>query len=338
MKRWFAGMIAMLLMLNVCALGETVAIIGGADGPTAIYVADGAEAPEVVEIIGPIVSAQVTQSAVPTQDVKTAAPELTPSPSSTEKAPEEASADASPEASADASPEASADASPEASASAELEISASPEAEPAGRLQGLIIGIDPGHQAQGNSDTEPVAPDSSEMKAKVASGTAGVSTGIAEYVTDLEISLKLRDALEELGCTVYMTRETHDVDISNVERAVMMNELGADLVLRLHCDGSTDSSANGIGMFVRETGVGQQESQAAAEVLLEEMCTATGARARGVFLRDTYTGLNWSTVPSILVEMGFMSNPEEDEKLNDPDYQDLLVAGMVEGICRYFER
>lgn len=322
MKRWMTGIFAMLLMWNFCAVAESIGIIGGADGPTAIYVTEEADAAEdaiekagdveMVEIVGPVVSAQVTQSAQP-EDAKTSAQATPSTPSPDAQAQTDVSPSASP--------------SPAASAT-----------EPVGRLDGIIIGIDPGHQAQGNSDTEPVAPGSSEMKAKVASGTAGTSTGIAEYVTDLEISLKLRDALQALGCTVYMTRETHDVDISNMERAVMMNELGADLVLRLHCDGSTDSSANGIGMFVRETGDAQQESEEAANVLLESMCESTGARARGVFLRDTYTGLNWSTVPCILVEMGFMSNPEEDEKLNDPAYQDLLVEGMVEGICRYFQR
>ncbi len=312
MKRWMIGVLTAAMMFSVVALAEE-AVIGGADGPTEIYVQQ--EAPEVVEIVGPVTSAQVTQ----------AANSATPEPHSTA-----AGAEQSP------SPEASV--SPSAQTEAEATASAQASAQPAARLEGIIIGIDPGHQAQGNSDTEPVAPGSSEMKAKVASGTSGKSTGIAEYVTDLEISLKLRDALEELGCTVYMTRETNDVDISNMERAIMMNELEADLVLRLHCDGSTDSSANGIGMFVRETGDCQQESEEAANVLLESMCASTGARARGVFLRDSYTGLNWSTVPCILVEMGFMSNPEEDEKLNDPAYQDLLVEGMVDGICRYFDR
>ena len=206
------------------------------------------------------------------------------------------------------------------------------------RLYGLRIGIDPGHQEHANSEKEPVAPNSSETKAKVSSGTAGVSTGIAEYITDLEVALKLREALEAQGCEVYMTRETNDVNISNLERAEMMNELGVDLVLRLHCDGATDKSANGIGMFVRKTGEKQEESEAAATVLLEAMSEATGAKARGVFLRDTYTMNNWSIVPCILVEMGYMSNPEEDEKLNDPAYQDLLVQGMVEGIARYFQR
>ena len=225
-----------------------------------------------------------------------------------------------------------------ATAASTAEPTATPEPTQTPRLYGLRIGIDPGHQEHANSEKEPVAPNSSETKAKVSSGTAGVSTGIAEYITDLEVALKLRDALKAQGCEVYMTREVNDIDISNLERAEMMNELGVDLVLRLHCDGATDKSANGIGMFVRATGEKQEESEAAAKVLLEAMSEATGAKARGVFLRDTYTMNNWSIVPCILVEMGYMSNPEEDEKLNDPAYQDLLVQGMVEGIARYFER
>ena len=218
------------------------------------------------------------------------------------------------------------------------EPTATPEPTEVPRLYGLRIGIDPGHQAQANYDKEPIAPGSSETKAKVASGTSGVRTGISEYVTDLEIALKLRDALEAEGCTVYMTREVNEIDISNLERAEMMNELGVDLVLRIHCDGATDKSANGIGMFVRQTGEKQAESEAAAKVLLEAMSEATGAKARGVFLRDTYTMNNWSVVPCILMECGFMTNPDEDEKLNDPAYQELLAQGMVEGIARYFER
>ena len=121
-----------------------------------------------------------------------------------------------------------------------------------GRLTGVKIGIDPGHQAHGNSAQEAVAPGSSETKAKVSSGTYGRFTGVPEYEVNLDISLQLRDALEALGCEVYMTRETNDVDISNQERAIMMNELGVDLVLRIHCNGSTNKSAQGIGLYIRK--------------------------------------------------------------------------------------
>lgn len=291
MKHIFFALLAALLVLS-CAMAEVV-VVSGADGPTAVFFAaqtdetdETAEQTqnqaEVIEIIGPVASAQVD---VPTESV---AP--------------------------------------------------SPEPTQTPRLYGLTIGIDPGHQARANSDREPVAPNSSETKAKVASGTSGKSTGVAEYVTDLEIALKLRDALVSEGATVYMTRETNDVDISNKERAEMMNELGVDLALRIHCDGAEDSTANGIGMFVRKTGEKQVESEAAAKVLLDAMVEATGAKKRGVYLRDTYTMNNWSIVPCILVECGFMSNPEEDEKLNNPEYQDLLAQGMMEGIAAYFER
>ena len=236
-------------------------------------------------------------------------------------------------------------AAPEATATAEIttvaETTATPEATPTrdpGRLTGVKIGIDPGHQAHGNSAQEAVAPGSSETKAKVSSGTYGRFTGVPEYEVNLDVSLQLRDALEALGCEVYMTRETNDVDISNQERAIMMNELGVDLVLRIHCNGSTNKSAQGIGLYIRKTGTNADACMRAAEALLPAMVEATGAESDGIFRRDTYTGLNWSEVPSILVEMGFMTNEEEDYKLNDPAYQQLLVQGMVEGICAYMGR
>ena len=205
-------------------------------------------------------------------------------------------------------------------------------------LAGVKIGIDPGHQAHANSQKEAVAPGSSQMKAKVSSGTAGVRTGIAEYITVLEIAFKLKDALEAQGAEVYMTRTSHDVDISNQQRAKMMNELGVDLVLRIHCDGSSKSKTHGIGMYVTATGGIAAESYRAAQCLMPAMCAATGAPEYGIYQFDTYTGLNWSTVPCILVECGFMSNPDEDVLLNTPEYQQKLADGMVAGIADFMGR
>ncbi|MBR5010913.1 MAG: N-acetylmuramoyl-L-alanine amidase [Clostridia bacterium] len=205
-------------------------------------------------------------------------------------------------------------------------------------LYGLKIGIDPGHQLNGDSRKEPVSPGSSETKARVAAGTRGVSTGRPEHEVDLEIALKLRDLLTEMGAQVLMTRETADVNISNVERAEMMNLWGADCVLRIHCDGSTDHDVHGMAMYVRLTGEKAQESCELAQCLLSAMGEATGAKKRGVFKRDTYSGLNWSKVPAVLVECGYMSNPEEDELLSAPEYQDRLALGMAMGLAEYFGR
>jgi len=202
-------------------------------------------------------------------------------------------------------------------------------------LKGFKIGIDPGHQEKGNAELEISMPGTYEKKAKVASGTRGTTTGIPEYVTVLEISLQLRDLLEALGAEVLMTRETHDVDISNQERAIMMNEWGADLVLRMHCNGSTDPFVSGMGMYVRMTGACYQESYQLAQSLLKHMIEATGAKKAGIFQRNTYTGLNWSEVPSVLVEMGYMTNPDEDVKLNSAEYQEKLVIGALNGILEF---
>ena len=202
-------------------------------------------------------------------------------------------------------------------------------------LRGVRVGIDPGHQRRGNNEKEAMAPGSSQTKAKVTSGTAGVATRIAEYVTVLEISLKLRDALVEQGAEVYMTRETHDVNISNQERAKMMNDAQVDLVLRIHCDGGNSRSQNGIAMYCSRSNSIAEESHRAAQILLPAVCAATGAKANGIVSNDNYTGQNWSTVPCIMVECGFMSNPEEDRKLNDPDYQQKLAEGLTQGIIDY---
>ena len=204
-------------------------------------------------------------------------------------------------------------------------------------LSGVKIGIDPGHQAHGNSERETVAPGSSQTKAKVSSGTSGAATGIPEYVTVLEISLKLREALEALGAEVYMTRETHDVNISNQERAKMMNDLGVDLVLRIHCDGAENRSKAGVALYCSKSNAIAAESRRAAEAILPRMAAATGAKANGVVQNDNYTGQNWSEVPCVMVECGFMSNREEDAKLNDPAYQQKLAEGMAEGIRDFIE-
>ena len=202
-------------------------------------------------------------------------------------------------------------------------------------LTGVKIGIDPGHQAHGNSERETVAPNSTEKKAKVSSGTSGVATGIAEYVTVLEISLKLRDALESQGAEVYMTRETHDVNISNQERAKMMNALGVDLVLRIHCDGVDNRSKHGIALYCSKSNSIAAESYRACEAILPALCEVTGAKNNGIVSNDNYTGQNWSTVPCLMVECGFASNPEEDVLLNTEDYQLKLADGLTQGIIDY---
>ena len=217
---------------------------------------------------------------------------------------------------------------------------AAPATVPSGA--GLIVCIDPGHQARANLDTEPQGPGSDIMKAKVSDGTRGVSSGIRESVVNLTIALQLRDELLRRGYQVVMTRTSEEVDISNIERAQLANNSGAQAFLRLHCD-SGDPSWSGTAIYCQHpysdfNGYQYANSRRLCEILLEQMCRATGAQNRGVVEAYHYTGINWSKVPGGLIEMGFLSNAAEEQKLLDPAYQQLLVQAMADALDIYFNR
>lgn len=203
-----------------------------------------------------------------------------------------------------------------------------------------LVMIDPGHQRVGNNAPEQVGPDTRETKAKVSSGTVGVRTKKPEYVLNLEVSVLLKAELARRGINVAMTRETHDVDISNKQRADMANEAGAALVVRIHADG--DASASTKGFSVLYPSAAQPavkpiaaESKQAAGLLLTGLQQATGQKGRGLSARDDLSGFNWSKVPVALVEIGFMTNPEEDELMSEAAYQQKLAMGIADGIEQF---
>lgn len=205
---------------------------------------------------------------------------------------------------------------------------------------GKVICIDAGHQARGNSSLEPNGPGSTTMKAKVTTGATGCSTGKTESQVNLEVALKLQQALTSQGYTVIMCRTSQDVDISNAQRAEIANNNHADAFIRLHCDSSPSSSATGTLTLAPSTSNPYcasiaNESQALSKSIVNNICSVTGSRNRGVSIVDNMTGLNWSKVPVTIVEMGFLSNPQEVQLLSSDDYQNKIVQGIVNGIGAY---
>lgn len=204
-------------------------------------------------------------------------------------------------------------------------------------LSGMKICIDPGHQIKGNYEKELCAPWSDTLKSKCTSGTCGNFVGTDEYVINLQISLILRDKLVALGADVLMTREIHEVDISNKERAEMANQYGADITLRIHCNSADSAAAEGIDLYIRDVGDGSTEYKqksdkdyAIAKEMLEYICNATSGKKRNVNRSDAYTGINWCENTCVIVECGFMSNEKEDRLLNTADYQDKIAQGIVD--------
>lgn len=242
-------------------------------------------------------------------------------------------------------PEAPAEPVPPAKPESQTESETAPPPEPEPQplpLEGRIICLDPGHcvtEEAGKGYREPVSPLSDETKPRYLSGTRGAS--LTEEQLNLQVALKLRDALEALGAEVVMTREVSEISLPNTERCRIANESGADVHVHIHADGSESTSANGVSVLIPDgdllgTPSIVEESARLGQLMVDCVSEATGAKNRGTVPRSDLTGLNFSEIPSVFIEMGFMTNPEEDALLSSGEYQDKIVAGMANSLMDWY--
>ncbi len=207
-----------------------------------------------------------------------------------------------------------------------------------------VVVIDAGHDLHANLATEPIGPGSSTRKIKDGGGTRGVDSGTTEAELNLAISLRLRALLERAGVRTVMTRKrTAGTSIGNVARAGIANSAGAALFLRIHADGSPSATARGshtIHPALRQgwTDDIYGQSRAAARIVQVQLVRSLGFPDRGIQERSDMTGFNWADVPTILVEVGFMTNSTEDRALATGAYRERAALGICRGVLRFLGR
>ena len=208
----------------------------------------------------------------------------------------------------------------------------------------FTVCIDPGHQGSwvDMSAQEPMAPGSSQTKNEATTGTSGNYSKVPEYEVNLEVSLVLQKELTSRGYKVVMTREDNDKAISNKERAEFATESGADITVRIHANSDNSASAAG-ALTMAPTSSNQyldkeiiEKSNTLASCIIDSYCNATGLANKGVISADNMTGTNWSTVPVAILEMGFMSNQNDDLYITNSANHETMAKGIADGIDAYF--
>ncbi len=212
-----------------------------------------------------------------------------------------------------------------------------PIREDAPDLTGLVIVIDPGHQAETDNETEATASWLSVEKKRCTDGCVGVTTGVTEYELTLDIALLMKDYLEQCGATVILTRSANDVNISNQERAAIAVENNADVFIRLHADAANDASVSGVNIYVPDSGNFTGSSVASGDTLGQLLSDELGVTYNGTRQTYLYTGLNYAnSLPSYQVCLGYLSNSDDETFLLDPQNQ-LDICAVFAEFCATFK-
>ena len=182
------------------------------------------------------------------------------------------------------------------------------------------------------------------------SDPGAVSGGVREKDLTLSVYNKVSSKLASLGYTVLTSRNV-DKDVDLVDRADQANKANADMLLSIHFNAGGRGIARGIETYYYQATADRvpkinkenhnnperlEKSRKLANKVQQNLLYQTGANDRGV-KRASFTVLRETSIPSILVELGFIDNPEERNKIKTNEYQERLVNGIVDGIVEYYK-
>ena len=155
------------------------------------------------------------------------------------------------------------------------------------------------------------------------------------YTEESDVNLKAAKILEKIltnnGHKVLMARD-RDVYISLQNRTHFANDNNADIVISLHANAAANSAAEGIETLYYPTSTNGKKL---AKSVQKRMIKASNATDRGIKERDNLYVLRKTMMPSVLVYMGFLTNPKEEHLLNEKEYLYLLMEAVAAGVDDY---
>ena len=180
----------------------------------------------------------------------------------------------------------------------------------------VVIVVDPGH---GGEDP----------------GKVGIND-VLEKDLNLQIAKKVKKLLEEAGIRIVMTRTNDKVPKAKKEdlnqRVQLINETKPKLALCIHQNSYPDAKIKGAQVFYHTI---TPEAEDAASIVQEQLRTVDPTNTRQIKENDTYYMLKNCQVPTIIVECGFLTNPDEAAKLTQEEYQDQIAQAICEGVVKW---
>ncbi len=186
--------------------------------------------------------------------------------------------------------------------------------------------LDPGH-AGGNIDP----------------GAVNNETGLQEATVNLVVASQVKKYLVAAGYQVLMTRtEEEQMETDSLAyRCELANNWGADLVVSLHCNAAVDEQAHGVEIFTTQ---GESAGDRAAICIINQVTnTFPDLQLRADWddgdpdKEVNFYILRYTDAPAVLLEMAFISNPEEAKKLADPDWQRAMARAVAQGISEFIK-
>lgn len=206
-------------------------------------------------------------------------------------------------------------------------------------------------ELSGDIHAEPVEPDmgesgivlSEESEPKIPlvvidPGHGGEDEGctrdnLLEKEINLELAQLLADKLRGMEIEVVLTREDNLILPSLEERVKLAEDMGADIFISIHQNACEEESANGIETWYSGANA---DSRRLAQLVNMGALNKTGAKERELKESSDLYVIRETSMPSCLIETGFLSNSKEREALSDPAYQEKIAAGIAWGIQYYF--